>query len=440
MKTMQTQPFFAALALIAALLAACAPLLDDSAQGNLRIVLGGGARALSPQTIASFSYKLDFSGPGGENFSRTLEQGTRTITLNLALGNWTIGVQAFNSAGLLYGKGEMAVLVGPGNNEAPVSMTFSPVWHAAPWGNDSNPGSEAAPFATVDAALSAVQAAYAAPDWPGKGTANAAPAHIVVSGTIIAGSGISGMVDINDTPSLYYSYPPIILEGTGTLDAGGAANRVLFIHNADVTLGGNLTLTGGFRSYAYGGGVYVGAGGIFTMTGGTISYNSANMLNGGGVAVDGTFTMTGGTISNNSVSGGGGGGVSITGGTFVMTGGTISNNSASGTGGNGGGVEVNTGDFTMTGGTISNNTASGAGGGVSVGSTANFTKTGGAIYGDRKEDAITAETPNLPNTATSGNGHAVMVVSGIKIRNITAGPGIGLSSGSGSANSEPWEP
>jgi hypothetical protein len=201
-------PLRAALPFIAAaLLAACAPLLDDSAQGNLRIVLGGGARALSPQTIAAFSYKLDFSGPGGESFSRALEPGTRTITLNLALGNWTIGVQAFNGAGLLYGRGEMVVLVGPGANEAPVSMTFSPVWHVAQWGNNSNPGSEAAPFGTMGAALGAVQAAYAAPDWPGKGTANAAPAHIVVSGTINETGYANVMVDITNT-SPYYPYPP----------------------------------------------------------------------------------------------------------------------------------------------------------------------------------------------------------------------------------------
>jgi hypothetical protein len=101
-------------------------------------------------------------------------------------------------------------------------------------------------------------------------------------------------------------------------------------------------------------------------------------------------------------------------------------------------VEVNSGAFTMTGGTISHNTASGTGGGVSVGSTANFTKTGGAIYGDRKENAITLENTNLKNTATSGNGHAVFVAGGSpKKRNSTAGPGIGLDSAVSGGN---WEP
>jgi hypothetical protein len=413
------------LVLIAAtLLIACAPLLDDSGQGNLRIVLGPetGARALSPQTIAGFSYKLDFSGPGGEGFSRTLEPGTQAITLNLALGNWTIRVQAFNGVGLLCGRGEMAVLVGSGSNEASVSMSFSPTWQVASWGTPAGTGSEAAPFATVDAALIAVQAAYAAPDWPGKGTANAAPAHIAVSGTVTAGTGsANGMVDITDT-SLYSDYPPVILEGTGTLQAGGT-KPVLYTDKADVTLGGNLTLTGG------GGiaGVFMGYG-TFTMTGGTITGNT----NGGVYMIYETFIMTGGTISNNTTNGA----VYMSSGTFIMSGGTISNNSAIG---DGGGVHIN-GSFTMNGGTISNNT-SGSGGGVYVNLTGSFIKNGGVIYGDTKEDAVTMEDTNLQNTA-SGNGHAVYVVStlGNKKRDITAGPGVTLDSGIGSAGSDPWIP
>jgi hypothetical protein len=111
----------------AGLLAVCAPPLGNSGGGNLRIVLAGGApsgaRALSSQTIAGFSYQLDFSGPGGRTLSRTLAPGTQTLTLNLALGDWTIRVEALNADGVLYGSGETTITVKAGTNEAPVTMS-----------------------------------------------------------------------------------------------------------------------------------------------------------------------------------------------------------------------------------------------------------------------------------------------------------------------------
>jgi hypothetical protein len=55
----------------------------------------------------------------------------------------------------------------------------------------------------------------------------------------------------------------------------------------------------------------------------------------------------------------------------------------------------------------------------------NFTKTGGTIYGIKKEDAITAEDANLQNTASTF-GRAVS--SGSKWRDSTAGPTVILKS------------
>jgi hypothetical protein len=231
----------------------------------------------------------------------------------------------------------------------------------------------------MDAALSAVQAAYAAPDWPGKGTASAAPAHIVVSGTVTAGTGSAdSMVYVTDTPLLYSSYPPVILEGTGILNAS-MPKSVLYIKNADVALGGDLTLTGGYATT--GGRVIVDSGGIFTMNGGTISNNYGGRV----------------------------GGVFVTGGTFIMTRGIICNNNGPHYGG---GVRIDSGSFI---------------------------KTGGTIYGITKEDA-TPEDPNLQNAAATGYGHAVYADSGSKWRNRTAGPGIDINSGIGTAGSEPWIP
>jgi hypothetical protein len=111
----------------AATLAVCAPPLDTRNEGNLRIVLAGGssagARALSPETIAGLSYRLDFSGPNGETLSRTLEPGTQTLILNLTLGDWTIQAEAFNDDGVVYGNGETTVTVEAGRiNDAMIPM------------------------------------------------------------------------------------------------------------------------------------------------------------------------------------------------------------------------------------------------------------------------------------------------------------------------------
>ncbi|GHV77272.1 hypothetical protein AGMMS49942_20930 [Spirochaetia bacterium] len=201
--------------------------------------------------------------------------------------------------------------------------------------------------------LAAIKAAYNSGNSPGTlGTtgAGATPVTIIVSGTVSYSSdaGSSAWLYIVGTNA----YPPIVLQGAaggGTLNAAGSSKRVLYIGgNNKVTLGANLTLTGG-TSDSSGGGVHV-SGVTFTMTGGTISGNTATDSSGGGVAVDNS-------------------------GTFIMSGGTISGNTATNTGG---GVFVNTG-------------------------AAGFTKTGGTIYGN--SGGATA------NTATNGNsghnGHAV---------------------------------
>jgi hypothetical protein len=118
------------------------------------------------------------------------------------------------------------------------------------------------------------------------------------------------------------------------------------------------------------------------MNGGTISNNTSDNDDGGGVHVSGPttvshkFTMNGGTISNNN----GGGVLCDQRGTFTMNDGTISGNK----GYLGGGVYVCSGDgpFTMYGGTISGNTGT-MGGGVYVGGWAGkFTMYGGVISGN----------------------------------------------------------
>jgi hypothetical protein len=243
-------------------------------------------------------------------------------------------------------------------------------------------GTAAAPFPTVDKALEAIRTAYAGNAWPNKGTSNADPARIIVSGTITTGGRTNGLVEIIDT-TRYTTYPPIVLVGkgeetlAGTLDAGNA-KRVLYIENVDVTLGENLTLTKGkvdTSGAAYGGGVYV-TGGSFTMNGGTISNNTNTgygdaagggvYVTGGSFTMSGTAVISGNTVTthatptiNNDTAAGGGVYVTGTGASFTMSGtAVISGNKAIATNTNafGGGVEVR-GSFTMEGGRISGNEA-----------------------------------------------------------------------------------
>jgi hypothetical protein len=254
-----------------------------------------------------------------------------------------------------------------------LSVFRTPEWYVAPGGNDGNSGVQSAPLRTVAEALNRAKSFG---DIPG------AEVVIVISGEVDTDTGTAnGMVDISDT-----GYPHIILKGAATgynaIDVSGKVKRVLYIGGGNtVSLGDNLTLTGGFPTSSAG--------------------------SGGGVYVDGgTFTMSGtAAIRGNNVLSGGGGGVYVNGGTFTMTGGVIENNTASGSGG---GVAI-TGSgstFTMTGGVIQNNAASFIGGGVYIVSNSGgttFIKTGGIIDGNN----------------TASNGRAVYL--GGKRRDTTVG-------------------
>jgi hypothetical protein len=223
----------------------------------------------------------------------------------------------------------------------------------------------------------------------------------VVSGTITASGSFNSnqaMIDISGAGN----YPPIILEGDpvnkGMLNANRSRTnegRVLYIANNKVTLGDNLTLTGGYT--LWGGAVCVGTHGAdsqgeFIMAGGEISGNTAAV--GGGVMIyKGKMTMTGGAIKNNAATnkyskvGGIGGGVYVNEDTTVtMSGGIISGNGGTETA-DGGGVAVNgNGLFTLTGGDILNNESAEYGGGVHISPLGAFTMSGGTITGNVSAD------------------------------------------------------
>jgi hypothetical protein len=236
-------------------------------------------------------------------------------------------------------------------------------------GSDTNNGeTPERPLATVSKALELIKAS--------RNTYS--PMSIVISGII------REKVSISD------DYPPIELRGNsaarpGTLNGNSGTGSVLTIEGGKVTLGENLTITGG-------------------TSGGVSVYN-------------GTFTMTGGEISGNT-----------------------DFSHASG----GGGVYVRSSTFTMIGGEISGNTVSSSsyyesyasGGGVYVYRDGTFTKMGGIIYGDTDTTHTAGSTENTA-TGGRGEGHAVYV-SSTKKRNSTAGPEVVLdSTKAGSAGG--WE-
>jgi hypothetical protein len=470
------------------------------------VLSDGGARSFSRDIILGLSYKLDLSRPGEKPLSRIVKAGTEPVSFLVSPGEWTIRAEAYTGAGVLYGIGETTLTVAVNKlNEAEIDMSFSPAWHVAQGGNDeTGTGSGAAPFATVNKALEAIGEAYEAGWWPDGSIQDVpVPARIIINGTITGGGAENGMVEIREKDGfMYTSYLPIILAGGtggGTLRASGG-KRVLYMDNADVTLAGELTLTGGKENM--GGGVYItgssrftmtgnaviegnevqgtsdGGGGVyvangtFTMEGGTIKGNktTGTASDGGGVYVaNGTFTMNGGAISDNHAATaltGDGGGVYVAGGTFTMTGGSIGGNTASGltTTNGGGGVYIDSGTFTMEGGTIKGNEVdgtAGTGGGVHI-DDALFTMTGGSINGNRASGGLSTgggvyvagdgtfrktggiiyggdAEETLKNTAGSG-GHAAYVFALLspKKRNATAGRDTGLDSGiSGAAGG--WE-
>jgi parallel beta-helix repeat protein len=211
-----------------------------------------------------------------------------------------------------------------------------------------------------------------------------------------------------------------------TLDGGGKTIPLATGNTGSViTVGDGVTLT--LRNITFVGSagndkplISVAAGGKLVLEkGAVITGNGASGVSVSGAA--GKLVMKGGAISGNT-----GTGVAVgADGVFELSGGTISGNKTANAGG---GVSVaGTGKLVMTGGTISGNTASGNGGGVYLDSGSFTKQSGGTIYGIG-EGA-------LANTAGSGNGYAAYAVSGGKKRNLTAGPGVTMDSGT----NDGWE-
>jgi formylglycine-generating enzyme required for sulfatase activity len=99
---------------------------DTSAEVGILVVsagTGGGRAAYTDEEINSFRYELTFTGPEGNVFSRELVPGTGSLSLSVALGEWTIAAEAYNGDNALTGTGSASVTVKAGSNSVTIPMT-----------------------------------------------------------------------------------------------------------------------------------------------------------------------------------------------------------------------------------------------------------------------------------------------------------------------------
>ena len=274
----------------------------------------------------------------------------------------------------------------------------------------------------------------------------------------------------------------VTIEGNGTIDASGRKTSVILIdNNANVTLDGNVTITGGEGTWVtndemeprgnyrfrVGGGVYVYEG-SFTLKDGTISGNTAQR--GGGIFVNNIieknaddtiktetpsyFTMTGGIVEENkTVDGdagywyaGEGGGIFVFG-RATISGGVIRNNTCnSQTDLGGGGLYINnSGLATLINATITDNTAAGFGGGIAGcchGEMSLVATDGVALYGNHANgtnhaNANGEKTANVREIVDHWNASTAQGLSAENTKDFyTAGSSIisNYMAGGGSAN------
>lgn len=239
-------------------------------------------------------------------------------------------------------------------------------------------GSRLAPFATINKAISTINAFDASG----------------ISYMIYVGGTVKGYAEIPDgvkAAKITIDKDPLSLV-TNTLDGVGKASPVLTINAAIPVDISNLTITRGSRGIdieesatvkitdcvvtgnggsVTGAGIYVRKGSV-DISGTEISGNTTSS-NGGGLYVASSgvtgFTMTGGAITGNSAAAGGGADINCQkGANPLMDGVTISGNTASA--GNGGGIFVTSGmylgikDCVISGNTAGTASVSGHGGGI----------------------------------------------------------------------------
>ena len=215
----------------------------------------------------------------------------------------------------------------------------SDVWVAPPpAGSDSNPGTEALPFATIQKGVDTV--------------ADYGTVH-VAAGTYNDDFAIEDNLTLSGAGALttfINHYPVEVNQPVIGISTGGQPKQLTVTISGFTVQNGNNHLLDTRR----GGGVFVGNDCTVYLNNCSVFNNEAD--NGGGIYNSGTLYLNDCTISNNGASGGGG---IYNDGQLIMNRCTVSGNS----GGQGGGIQ-NMGSLYMWNCTISGNSASNEGGGI----------------------------------------------------------------------------
>jgi predicted outer membrane repeat protein len=357
-------------------LASCAPPVQDGG-GNVRIVLGGGARAVvSEGARNSFIYILDFSGPGGEQLRVTTSEGQESVTLTLTPGEWTVHVDAVleaNEPPFGSGDARFTAYAGRGNT-VPIHMEPA-------FGNGFSSNIDAEDFGLGVLAADKMFRVDSAEKW------GQALGEIRIGGPYknyvitLTGDFSVGGLSYGEWSFGSAEHIKVSLRGMHTisLDPGGATGNLLRVGSDQTLILRDLTLKGhddNDDSLVYISGSSSSPASLSMKAGAKITGNTATI--GGGVFADySSFTMYDGEISGNSATD------------------------------NGGGVYVQNGSFTMNGGKISGNTSGTSGGGVSVGGNGSVDKTGGVIFGNTGDDGNANVAKNGTLSPADTYGHAV---------------------------------
>lgn len=264
--------------------------------------------------------------------------------------------------------------------------------HVAPNGSDSNSGTSAAPYATVQAAVN---------------NAKAGDTIALRAGTY-SGSG-NRDVDVSKALTIKSESGA----GQTTIDCGGSEqenHRGFFIHgNAGGVRVEGLTIKNGFPNDSHsltdsdkqGAGALIEHGSRAAFIGCVFTHNTGDLHTGGAIQNSGRLTLTGCTFDSNPSSG------LRNFGTATVTGCKFSNNTSD----IGGGI-LNAGILTLTGSTFTNNTCeglSGAGGGLYVKLDSfggiRATVTGCTFTGNQAQDggAVNAFLVSLTDSTFTGN-------------------------------------
>lgn len=248
----------------------------------------------------------------------------------------------------------------------------SPNLYVAATGAAGNPGSETAPFPTLQNAISRINT-VGDPSRAWK---------IYVNGTVIGDTEISAL-NANTLEILdYYSEPAPHEITPATAVLQGSTKSVLALTSTtgcDITIS-NITITGGKgttktgNSTTYGGGIYINSSNTQLKLGAGVSVTANNANNGGGIYIENGLLSIENTAAVTANSATNGAGVYVAGGKLVLSNGEISSNTGAI---NGGGIYVSAGEVEMSGGVIKSHTATN-GGGVYI-SGGKFTLTGGNI-------------------------------------------------------------